>query len=84
MAAIQIKGRVRNGVIELAEPVDVPDGTEVLVTVPEVNPGPAPELPLAMHPAIGMWADREDMADSAAWVEQQRAKWRERLNRPRD
>ncbi len=39
MAAIQVKGRVRNGVIELAEPVDVPDGTEVLVTVPEVNPG---------------------------------------------
>jgi len=26
------------------------------------------KIPLREHPAIGMWADREDMQDSAAWV----------------
>ena len=26
------------------------------------------KVPLREDPAIGMWADREDMKDSAAWV----------------
>ena len=26
------------------------------------------KVPLREDPAIGMWADREDMQDSAAWV----------------
>jgi hypothetical protein len=26
------------------------------------------QVPLREDPAIGMWADREDMKDSAAWV----------------
>ena len=26
------------------------------------------QVPLREDPAIGMWADREDMQDSAAWV----------------
>jgi hypothetical protein len=84
MATIQVRGRVKNGAIELTETLDAPDGTEVIVTIPEPSPRPVPELPLAMHPAIGMWADREDMADSAEWVAKQRAKWRDRLNRPPD
>jgi hypothetical protein len=31
-------------------------------------PPPRPKGPLAEDPAIGMWRDREDMADSVAWV----------------
>lgn len=30
--------------------------------------------PLEEEPAIGMWADREDMQDSAAWVRSLREK----------
>ena len=28
---------------------------------------------------VGMWADREDMADSAEWVRKQRVGWRQRV-----
>ena len=27
-----------------------------------------PHLPIAQHPAIGIWADREDMEDSVEYV----------------
>lgn len=39
------------------------------------------KVPLAEDPAIGMWKDREDMKDSAAWVRRQREQWGERLTR---
>jgi hypothetical protein len=39
------------------------------------------KVPLAEDPAIGMWKDREDMKDSAAWVRRQREQWSERLIR---
>jgi len=31
-------------------------------------------------PFFGMWADREDMADSASWVRKEREKWNSRLS----
>ncbi len=31
------------------------------------------------HPAVGMWADREDMKDPAEWVREKRGRRRERL-----
>ncbi len=31
------------------------------------------------HPAVGMWADRDDMKDPAAWVRGKRQRRRERL-----
>ncbi len=31
-------------------------------------------------PFFGMWADREDMADSAAWVHKERQEWNNRLS----
>ena len=37
------------------------------------------KVPLAEDPAIGMWKDREDMKDSAAWVRRQREHWSKRL-----
>jgi hypothetical protein len=39
------------------------------------------KVPLAEDPAIGIWKDREDMKDSAAWVRRQREQWSERLIR---
>ena len=39
------------------------------------------KIPLAEDPAIGIWKDREDRKDSAAWVRQQREQWSERLSR---
>lgn len=31
------------------------------------------------HPAVGMWADRNDMKDPAAWVREKRNRRRERI-----
>ena len=37
------------------------------------------KTPLREDPAIGMWKDREDMADSATWVREVRQReWRDR------
>ena len=76
MATLQFRARVTDGRIELPAGVQIADGTEVTVTVPEAPAG-RPAVPIERHPAIGMWADREDMADSAAWVRGQRERWRE-------
>jgi len=76
MAALQFRARVEGGRIELPAGVQIADGTEVTVTVPEAALA-RPAVPIERHPAIGMWADREDMADSAAWVRGQRERWRE-------
>lgn len=32
-------------------------------------------------PFLGMWADREDMRNSTAWVRKEREKWHQRLAR---
>ncbi len=34
------------------------------------------------HPAVGMWADREDMKDPTEWVREKRQRRRERLFHP--
>lgn len=34
------------------------------------------------HPAVGMWADREDMEDPTAWVHEKRRQRREKLFAP--
>ena len=41
----------------------------------------ARKTPISEDPAIGMWADREDMQDSVAWVRREREQWDKRLTR---
>jgi hypothetical protein len=61
------------------------DGTPVLVSV---EPAPArrgaalSEQELLAEPFVGMWKDREDMADSAEWVRKVREQWRQRISPP--
>ena len=38
------------------------------------------KLDITALPFFGMWADREDMADSAKWVRKEREKWSSRLS----
>ena len=35
MSSILLKGVIRNGRVEVAEPIDLPDGTELLFSVPD-------------------------------------------------
>jgi hypothetical protein len=34
-------------------------------------------------PFFGMWADRDEMSDSVAWVRKERDKWQQRLTQQR-
>ena len=90
MAVITARGKVREGRIEFPNPLELPEGTEVEVSIsPVEQPEAAPastseagcETDFARLPFFGMWADREDMADSVAWVRRQREQWRKRLER---
>lgn len=47
-----IRARVRRGLLEPLEPIDVPDGTEVMVTIPDQ---PSPEDLEAFRRSAGSW-----------------------------
>ncbi len=81
------RGKVKDGGIVFAEPLSFPEGTEVLVRIVPV--GAADEQAqesvqdegFASLPFFGMWADREEMSDSVAWVREERENWRRRAER---
>ncbi|MBP6820502.1 MAG: hypothetical protein KA368_03110 [Acidobacteria bacterium] len=77
------RGKIENGQIVLPSPLKLAEGTEVIVQIePEVyTNGNTKVDDLFSLPFFGMWADRQEMGDSASWVESERAKWQERLTR---
>ena len=92
MALIIEQGKVINGHIILSNPLSLPEGTEVRVKIEAVDPVPVNKdddqntdsnesEDFANLPCFGMWADREDMRDSIAWLRKEREKWQQRLTR---
>lgn len=92
MALIIEEGKVINGHIILSNPLSLPEGTEVRVKIKSVDPVPVNKdddqntdsnesEDFANLPCFGMWADREDMRDSIAWLRKEREKWQQRLTR---
>ena len=77
-------GRVHAGTIVFSRPLPLAEGTEVAVRIEplvaesriseEVEQAAFPSLPF-----FGMWADRDDMADSAIWVTKERERWQQRM-----
>ena len=67
-------------------PIDLPDGTEVelQITTHKRLATEQPSYGAAIDSVFGMWRDREDMADSDAWVRKQRDEWQNRLTRDED
>ena len=80
------KGTVRAGGIVFSSPLTLPEGTPVVVQVTVEEAAQTKEAvkkwDIESEPFIGMWADREDMADSVQWEREQRKKWRQRIHRP--
>jgi hypothetical protein len=78
------RGRIEHGQPVLSHPLGLPDGTDVVV---RIEPVATPQLVVSTEeefsslPFFGMWADREDMADAAAWVRRERERWQERVAR---
>lgn len=89
MVLIIQQGEVNNGNIVLSKPLSLPEGTKVRIqiepvdtddnqsTTPDENPDENEEF--VNLPFFGMWADREDMRDSVAWVRKQRGYEIERI-----
>ena len=87
MAKIIEEGKVNNGHIVLFKPLSLPEGTEVRVQIEPIDTGDAQSTAVeenenfANQPFFGMWADREDMRDSVAWLRKEREKWKQRFTR---
>jgi len=83
--SVVVHGRVRSGSLELADPLPLPEGTEVLVSIDPVGRAGAAaamsDEEFLGQGFFGMWADREDMQDSVAWVREAREAWGQRAQR---
>jgi len=75
------RGKIQSGAVVLEKPIRLAEGTEVIVHVETLDQAPetsdtgenSSSLPL-----FGMWADREDLGDSAEWVRKEREQWHRR------
>jgi hypothetical protein len=71
-------GTIRSGQIVLAEPIGLPDGTAVVVHVEPVGADASARERAGDFKSLaffGMWANRQDFADGATWVERERDRW---------
>ena len=85
--ALNARGKIKGQAIVLEEPLPLPEGTEVVARIEPLVPTPQTAVPLtpeqfATLPFFGMWAERNDMADSTAWVRGERKQWQRRATRP--
>jgi hypothetical protein len=80
------RGRVKGRSIIFPKPLALPEGTVVNVQIQPlvITTKPtayADDKEFRSLPFFGMWADREDMQDSVAWVRREREKWQQRATR---
>ena len=74
MDVIIEQGEINNGSIVLSNPVSLPEDTKVRIQIElidtddESSKTDEKDVEFSKMPFIGMWADREDMQDSVAWV----------------
>ena len=84
MVLIVEHGKISKGGIALSKPLSLPEGTEVRIQIEPVDANdstrtaPNKVEDFANLPCFGMWADREEMRDSVAWLKKEREKWQQR------
>ena len=80
MALIIEQGKVNNGGIVLSKPLSLPEGTEIRIQIEPIDPHDSTSTEAGEAgaftnlPCFGMWADREEMRDSVAWLQKEREK----------
>ncbi len=84
MTAIE-RGKIKGKSIIFPKNLGYPDGTEVYVRVETVEDAERSQREageaFSNLAFFGMWADRTDMRDGAAWVREERVKWETRSDR---
>ncbi|MDW8320015.1 MAG: hypothetical protein RMM08_01515 [Armatimonadota bacterium] len=83
MAVVE-RGTVRQGQIVLEHPLELEEGTEVIVRIETLSALPqeaSVSRDLKSLRFFGIWADRHDMTDSVGWVREERQKWKTRIER---
>ena len=75
MDVIIEQGEINDGNIVLPKPISLPEGTKVRIQIVTIDDTDNKDVKtnendedFSKLPFIGMWADREDMRDSVAWV----------------
>ena len=87
MVLIVEQGKVSDGGIVLSKPLLLPEGTEVRIQIEPIDTNDSTSTEtndsedFANLPCFGMWADREEMHDSVAWLKREREKWQQRHTR---
>lgn len=77
-------GTITKGGIAFDKPLPLPEGSKVIVHVETIDIEASSATQdetndlAAAFPFFGLWADRTDIPDSAEYVRQKRATWRER------
>jgi hypothetical protein len=77
--AVAYLGSVQNGQINFDEEPELPEGAQVIVVVVKEGQRTGGRKVLTLgdlldSPLVGMWADREDIVDSAEYARQLREK----------
>jgi len=83
-------GKIQGGSIVFLEPLALPEGSEVIVSVEIIDKAKLAVLTaskitnaeseeFAALDCFGMWRDREEMASGEDWVRSQRELWSHRL-----
>ncbi|OCQ95602.1 hypothetical protein BCD67_10285 [Oscillatoriales cyanobacterium USR001] len=69
---MQIKGIKRGNIIEISENLNIPDGSEVLIEVPEAPRGSDEERMKRLHQVFGAWKDNTELEEIFAEIDRER------------
>lgn len=75
------RGTVQGGQIVLKRPLELSEGTEVVVHVEPLEEDTTEKTshkPISSLPFFGLWYDQEEMKESVEWVSRERTLWSSR------
>jgi len=76
---MQIKGIKRGNIIEIAESLNIPDGSEVLIEVPDAPRTSNEEKLKRLHQIFGAWKYETELEDVFAEIDRKRHSYFGRL-----
>ena len=69
---MQIKGLKRGNIIEIAESLNIPDGSELMIEVPDAPPTSNEERLKRLHQIFGAWKYETELGEIFAEIDRER------------